>query len=159
MNEPVNNETAGSYAVAIDEAASIDQRQLLSLLGYNCLQAYLSVLPSFKEKMAQHGLRPVDFTVLALVKANTGINQKRLGETIKVSPPNMATLLDRLEGQNLLSRQRNPNDRRSQILALTPKGAALYAKAQRSAAASEQVPNLNEAERQELMRLLQKIFL
>ncbi|HWK63280.1 MAG TPA: MarR family transcriptional regulator [Eoetvoesiella sp.] len=137
----------------------IDQSDLLSLLGYNCLQAYLAVIPVIKKQLAKHSLRPVEFTVLSLVKANPQINQKRLGQTINVSPPNLATLLDRMEADGLLVRQRNPLDKRSQILALTQKGAKLCAKAQAGAEKLEAIPQLTKAERMELMRLLQKVFL
>lgn len=137
----------------------IDQSGLLGLLGYNCLQAYLAVIPIIKKQLAKHSLRPVEFTVLSLVKANPQINQKRLGQTINVSPPNLATLLDRMEADDLLMRQRNPLDKRSQILALTAKGAKLCAKAQASTEKLEAIPQLTQAERAELMRLLQKVFL
>ncbi|MGC8141384.1 MarR family winged helix-turn-helix transcriptional regulator, partial [Salmonella enterica] len=60
--------------------------------------------------------------MLSLLKANPNINQKRLSKAINVSPPNLATLLDKLEQRGLVVRQRNPQDRRSQVLALTPAG-------------------------------------
>lgn len=152
--------TAKPAATAHGSASlPIDQSDLLSLLGYNCLQAYLAVIPVIKKQLAKYSLRPVEFTVLSLVKANPHINQKRLGQTINVSPPNLATLLDRMEADDLLVRQRNPLDKRSQILALTPKGAELCAKAQAGAEKMEAIPQLTQAERVELMRLLQKVFL
>ena len=151
--------TAGQ-AEALDTAKpELEQSKLLGLLGYNCLQAYLSVVPLFKKQMAKFHLRPVEFTVLSLVQANPDINQKRLGHAIKVSPPNLATLLDRMEADELIMRQRNPLDKRSQILVLTPKGSALCTKAEKAAAQAETVPGLSDAERHELMRLLQKVFL
>lgn len=137
----------------------VDQSFLLGLLGYNCLQAYLKLSPPIKKLLAKYKLRPVEFTVLSVIAENPQINQKRLGEAINVSPPNMATLLDRMQDEGLLTRQRNPRDKRSQILALTEHGASLYDKARSQLYKLEAAPNLNTEEHEHLIRLLQKIFL
>ena len=137
----------------------VDQSFLLGLLGYNCLQAYLKLSPPIKKLLAKYKLRPVEFTVLSVIAENPQINQKRLSEAINVSPPNMATLLDRMQDEGLLTRQRNPRDKRSQILALTEHGASLYDKARWQLYKLEAAPNLNTEEHEHLIRLLQKIFL
>jgi DNA-binding MarR family transcriptional regulator len=91
---------------------------------------------------------------------NPNITQKRLSQAIGVSPPNLAILLDRLEERGLLARRRNPLDKRSQILSLTPAGARLCARAERTASELEHdaTAMLTEAERAQLLGLLQKIF-
>jgi DNA-binding MarR family transcriptional regulator len=134
---------------------------LLSLVGYNCRRAYLNILPLFAERMGQYELRTVDFSVLSLLKANPNIVQKRLAQAINVSPPNLGILLDRLEERGLLMRQRNPLDKRSQTLALTPEGSRLCAKAEKTASELEvdATAMLTTAEREQLLGLLQKIFL
>ena len=102
------------FVNAVQEAADqpLDQEMLLSLVGYNCRRAYLSIMPLFHERMSEHELRAVDFSVLSLLHANPNITQKRLSNAINVSPPNLAILLDRLEGRGLLIRQRNPLEAR-----------------------------------------------
>jgi len=142
-------------------AISLDQSLLLSLVGYNCRRAYITIMPLFEKRMAKFELRPVDFTVLSLLKANPNINQKRLSQEINVSPPNLATLLDRLEQRDLVMRQRNPQDRRSQTLVLISGGMRMCAKAEKTAAELETQATaaLNQSERAELIRLLQKIFM
>jgi DNA-binding MarR family transcriptional regulator len=139
----------------------LDQELLLSLVGYNCRRAYITIMPLFEKRMAKFELRPVDFTVLSLLKANPNINQKRLSKAINVSPPNLATLLDRLEQRDLLMRQRNPQDRRSQTLVLTSAGMRMCTKAEKTAAELEEKATeaLDHAERAELIRLLQKVFI
>lgn len=143
------------------ESSSLDQSQLLRLVGYNCLQAYLRVFPLFMERMAEYALRPVDYSIITLVNANPDINQKRLAQAINVSPPNLAPLLDRLEKRGLLVRTRNPSDKRSQTLTLTPEGLALCGKADKTAyeLEAEATSVLSDDERAELLRLLQKVFL
>jgi DNA-binding MarR family transcriptional regulator len=148
---------------AIQEAADqpLDQSRLLSLVGYNCRRAYITIMPVFESRMAKYDLRPVDFTVLSLLKANPNITQKRLSQAINVSPPNLATLLDHLENRGLLIRQRNPLDKRSQTLVLTSEGSRMCTKAEKTASEleTEATAALSDAERAQLLRLLQKIFI
>ncbi|MBC7203882.1 MAG: MarR family transcriptional regulator [Pusillimonas sp.] len=141
------------------ENDTIDQSFLLRQVGYNCLQAYLKIEPDIKKRLIKYQLKPVEFSILSLISANPGINQKRLGYTINVSPPNLATLLDKMELRQLLVRTRNPNDKRSQILELTPKGLALFDKARQQFEKGENIPHLSLNERKQLLMLLQKIFL
>ena len=147
---------------AIQEAAEqpLDQSMLLSLVGYNCRRAYITIMPLFEKRMAKYDLRPVDFSVLSLLKANPNITQKRLSHAINVSPPNLATLLDRLENRALVVRQRNPLDKRSQTLVLTPEGMRMCVKAEKTASEleAEATAALSDAERAQLLGLLQKIF-
>ena len=139
----------------------LDQSKLLALVGYNCRQAYLSIMPHFIKRMARYELRPVDYSVITLINANPNLTQKRLSQAINVSPPNLATLLDRLEERGLVMRQRNPNDKRSQTLVLTEEGRSLCKKADKTVfeLENEATSMLSDAERAELLRLLQKIFL
>tara|TARA_R110000851_G_scaffold308369_1_gene467229 strand:- start:9320 stop:9775 length:456 start_codon:yes stop_codon:yes gene_type:complete len=141
------------------EIDAIDQSFLLRQVGYNCLQAYLKIEPDIKKRLTRYQLKPVEFTVLSLISANPQINQKRLGSTINVSPPNLATLLDKMESRQLLLRKRNPNDKRSQILELTDKGQLLFDKAKQQFENNEGIPNLSISEQKQLLHLLQKVFL
>jgi DNA-binding MarR family transcriptional regulator len=151
-----------AFAAAVQEAAEqpLKQDVLLSLVGYNCKRAYLSIMPLFAERMEQYELRTVDFSVLSLLEANPNITQKRLSRAINVSPPNLAILLDRLEERGLLARQRNPLDKRSQTLALTPAGSRLCTRAEKTAGELERdaTAMLTDRERAQLLVLLQKIF-
>lgn len=150
------------FVNAVQEAADqpLDQEVLLGLVGYNCRRAYLSIMPLFHERMSEYDLRAVDFSVLSLLHANPNITQKRLSNAINVSPPNLAILLDRLEGRGLLLRQRNPLDKRSQTLILTPSGERMARQAEVAVTRleAEATAALTNAERQQLLSLLQKIF-
>lgn len=152
------NRTADALAAA---ETPLDQSSLIGLVGYNCRRAYLNILPLFLKRMEKYELRPVDYTVITLINTNAGLTPKRLSQAINVSPPNLATLLDRLEARGLVLRQRNPADKRSQNLMLTAEGRALCKKADKAVAEleSEATDMLTDAERAELLRLLQKIFL
>jgi DNA-binding MarR family transcriptional regulator len=151
------------FAAAVQETAAqpLNQDLLLSLVGYNCRRAYLSIMPLFDARMKTYELRAVDFSVLTLINANPNLTQRRLAQAVNVSPPNMATLLDRLEQRALLVRQRNPRDKRSQTLVLTTEGAKLCAKAEQAVSALEMEATdmLSDAERAQLLHLLHKIYL
>jgi DNA-binding MarR family transcriptional regulator len=94
------------------------------------------------------------------VKDNPGINQKALAEALVVAPPNLAPLLDRLEARGLLTRQRNPEDKRAQLVELTAQGTRLYGRALKAAAQADDaaVDKLSAVEREQLKMLLRKIF-
>ncbi|MES3021759.1 MAG: MarR family transcriptional regulator [Pseudomonadota bacterium] len=151
------------FVTAVQEAADqpLNQDVLLSLVGYNCRRTYLRIMPLFDERMSKYDLRAVDFSVLSLLRANPNITQKRLSRAINVSPPNLAILLDRLETRGLVLRQRNPLDKRSQTLILTPEGTRLCIKAEKTASELEVEATgvLNESERAQLLALMQKVFL
>jgi len=160
---PMATRQNAKLVTAVQEAAGqpLDQSLLLSLVGYNCRRAYLTIVPHFEERMKKFNLRAVDFSVLSLLHANPNITQKRLSKAVNVSPPNLAILLDKLEERGLLVRQRNPLDKRSQTLVLTPEGTRLCAKAEKTVSELEleATAMLTDAERAELVKLLQKIFL
>ncbi len=135
------------------------QRDLLVYLGFNCQKTYLTMLPALLKAMGKFKLRPADFSVLVLVRGNPDINQKRISEILNISPPNMATLLDRLEQRDILTRQRNPSDKRSQVLVLTAEGLRICNKAEKAVSETEQALSsaLSEEEKNELIRLLRKL--
>ncbi len=151
------------FVTAVQEAADqpLTQDHLLSLVGYNCRRAYLTIMPLFDQRMAKYELRAADFSVLSLLKANPNITQKRLSQAINVSPPNLAILLDRLEQRGLVLRQRNPLDKRSQTLVLTAEGMQLCNKAEKTTSELENdaTSALSDGERKQLLHLLQKVFL
>lgn len=145
---------------ARDEAA-LDQDTMLGLIGYNCRRAFLAVEPFSHPRMAAYQLRPSDFAVLSLLRANPNISHKRVAEGIEVSAPNLAPVLDRLEARQLLTRERHARDKRMQTLALTEAGLQLCTQAEQTATEleTESTAMLSPPERQLLIRLLQKIYL
>lgn len=154
------NGSAKSSSAELD-SPPVDQRKLLGLVGYNCRRAYLHILGLFRQRMAKFDLRPVDFSVLVLIRANPNVNQKGLAHALSIDPPNMATLLERLEARALIQRKPDPTDRRARLLVLTRQGAALCSEAEKVVTRMEidATPNLTRDERVELMRLAQMVFL
>lgn len=138
----------------------VDQSELLNLLGYNIRRAFLVIQTDFEAQMEKLELRQADFAVLSTLRRNPCINQKALAEALAIAPPNMATLLDRLESSGLLTRQRSVDDKRIQLISLSPQGKTVHAQALKAAQKADEasVHKLSSKERDQLKLLLSKVF-
>lgn len=145
---------------AADEIA-IDTTFLETLVGYNARRAALAIIEVFLEQMSVYGLRPVDFSVLSLVRHNPGITSRQLCQALGLLPPNLVGLVQSLERRSLIERHPHPHDGRAMGLHLTSSGADMMAAAEITAAELEigAASRLSAAERKTLIRLLQKIYL
>ena len=144
-----------------DLVGQVNQAELLDLLGYNVRRAYLVIQMHFDMQMEKLELRQADFAVLSTLRHNPGINQKALAEALAIAPPNLATLLDRLESGGLLARQRSTEDKRIQHVSLTPQGTKLHAQALKAVHKADDaaVHRLSSDEQRQLRLLVSKIFL
>lgn len=138
----------------------VDQTRLLAFIGYNLRRASLRIAREYGKPMKKLGLRPAEFATLVLLQDNPGASQKSLGGALAMDPPNMATLLDRLEQAKLVQRVRHPHDERARQLQLTPAGKRLVTRAASAVDRHERqaVALFTETERAEFMRLLSKLI-
>jgi DNA-binding MarR family transcriptional regulator len=138
----------------------VDTSYLESLLGYNARRASLAVIDVFLERMAPYGLKPVDFSVLSLVRHNPGITSRQLCASLGILPPNLVGLVNALEKRGLVSRRPHPRDGRAQGLHLTEAGGTLIEAAESTATELEvqAAGNLTAAELRTLLRLLRKVY-
>lgn len=123
--------TSADEVLAIDPVvdAPIDQSRLLGLVGYQFTRAELNLHRRMVQRLSAFKLRPVEYSILLLVDANAGINQKQIGEALSVSPPNLVAVINRLLKRRVLRRSQSRQDRRVQHLHLTTAGAELLAQA------------------------------
>lgn len=68
-----------------------------------------------------------DHAVLAALAAEPGASQQALAERLEINRTIMVKLVDRLQAAGFVTRTRNPEDRRSYLLALTADGRAALA--------------------------------
>lgn len=138
----------------------LDQAALKHVLGY---QISLADIPSKKLFFKFIGeplkLRPVEFSLLALVRHNRDVTQKQLGQALSLSAPNLTLLLDKLVERGLLARERSELDRRVQHVRLTPAGEDTTRRALEASHAMEREWSrfLSDAEKAMLSELLQKV--
>lgn len=93
------------------------------VIGYRLAMASIPT----RELYARHvgkplGLRPVEFTLMALINANPEVTAKRLSQALAISAPRLTPILERLEQRGLIARERSEADRRAQHIVLTDTG-------------------------------------
>lgn len=133
---------------------------LQQVLGYQLAQASIITTRVFQEAVGQpFDLRPVEYTILALIQKNPGGSAAQLAKALAVTAPNITMWLDRLEARQLVQRLRSETDRRAQHLQLTAKARKLMDQATTRLLAGERqaLDALSAGERAFLLELLQKV--
>ena len=75
--------------------------------------------------------------MLTFVRAADGLSQQELSARLGLDPTIVVGLVDGLEDRDLMSRRRDPADRRRNVLSVTAAGEALQADAVAAAARAE----------------------
>ncbi|OYX67392.1 MAG: hypothetical protein B7Y88_01095 [Sphingomonadales bacterium 32-64-17] len=68
------------------------------------------------------GLPTGSLTIMSLIAQNPGSSQKELADKAGITGPGLVSLVDELERQGLVRRDRSTTDRRRNMLVLTEKG-------------------------------------
>ena len=138
----------------------VNTTYLQTLLGYNARRAALTIIEGFLERMAEFGLRPVDFSVMSVIHHNPGVTSRQLCAALNLLPPNLVGLIQSLEARGLIHRLPHPTDGRAMGLSLTPAGKRLIAEAEQTAKEADfkGSARLTAAERKTLANLLRKIY-
>jgi DNA-binding MarR family transcriptional regulator len=126
-------------------AARIDARDerialgdLSSNLGYRVRRTQHWVFKDVSRRLAPFGLSPAQFSVLAVIAANPGINQLTIASALDIERAGLGRLVDRLEQQGLVTRAASLVHPRYYVLHLTAAGARLLERVRPVIAASEQ---------------------
>lgn len=140
-------------------AGQLEEARLQKVLGYQLAQAAIVTDAIFVEQVGKpFSLRPVEYTVLTLIAENPGGSLVRLARALSVTPPNISTMVDRLESKGLVARQASEADRRAQVLHVTNKGAELVRRATRKIVEAESATlPLTAGEQAILAELLHKV--
>lgn len=138
----------------------LDQRELRKFPGYLLARARFVAFKTFEQAVRDScDLRPVEFSVLLLLEHNPEATQTQLSQALGVAPPNMTGLLRRLEGRQLLTRERGASDARQQHLRLTAEGRALLTAALSRVRSADKswMNRLSRGEQAMLLELLEKL--
>ncbi|HEX4445147.1 MAG TPA: MarR family transcriptional regulator [Polyangiaceae bacterium] len=132
---------------------------LTSLIGFRLRMAQLAVYEDFLSDAPGPKLPPGLSAIVILIDANPEMMQQQLCEAIRLDKSTFAIMLNRLEGQGLVRRQRSETDRRQNMLRLTKKGASLLKAMLVHVERHERrvFASLSEKERRQLGGLLRKI--
>lgn len=89
---------------------------LLALLGQDAMRR-------LRNAHTAHNLKPRQFQLLGLLHDHGAMGQRELGQSMGVDPSILVTLLNPLEADGFVSRERDHADRRRHVVTLTPAGA------------------------------------
>lgn len=130
------------------------------LIGYAMRRAQLKLFQNLIGHLSAHDLRPAQFSALAIIDQNPGLMQADLARALAIEPPQVVPLLNKLESRALAVRVRCKPDKRSYGIFLSKTGEILLKELNQIAAQSDldSTAALNSEEREELLRLLKKVY-
>lgn len=109
--------------------ASVSEGPVTDTSGFETLiELVMEAADSVRELMTPcltaHGLNDARFTIMRAIRGNKNgeCSQSELARCLKQSEANVSTLLDRMRGDGLVSREKSPFDRRRSVVRLTEKG-------------------------------------
>src|SRR5215210_727684 len=122
---------------------------LLALLGQEAMRR-------LRAAHTAHNLKPRQFQVLGLLHDHGGLAQRELMQEMDVDPSILVTLLNPLEADGLVARQRDPADRRRHLVTLTRAGERALVSASRAQKETEDAlfAPLDDEQREQLGALL-----
>jgi DNA-binding MarR family transcriptional regulator len=122
---------------------------LLALLGQEAMHR-------LRAAHTAHNLKPRQFQILGLLHDHGGLAQGELVKEMGVAPSILVTLLNPLEADGLVARERDPADRRRHLVTLTAAGKRHVASASRAQKETEDAlfASLDEDQREQLRALL-----
>lgn len=98
-----------------------------SAVVYAIARTYSLIMRKLAQTYRRAGLSAAAFNLLVLLargKDRHALTQRKIGQHLVVSPSDLSGLVDRLEARGLVRRAAG-KDRRSKVVQITPKGAAL----------------------------------
>ncbi|AKF51274.1 MarR family transcriptional regulator [Pseudomonas syringae pv. aptata] len=130
------------------------------LIGYAMRRAQLKLFQNLIGRLSTHDLRPAQFSALAIIEQNPGLMQADLAKALAIEPPQVVPLLNKLEERALAVRVRCKPDKRSYGIFLSKSGETLLRELKQIAVDSdlESTAALDQKERQDLLRLLKKVY-
>jgi DNA-binding MarR family transcriptional regulator len=113
------------------------------------------------ERLAPLGLNVRMCGVLNLLKDEGPRSQQEIGEQLGIDRTTMVEIVDELEKQGIVKRERSPRDRRSYAVTLTTTGKAKQKRAAEAfdGAADDFFSPLSEPERDKLAGMLKRLVL
>ena len=140
-------------------APVITDATLRKFLGYNMKLALNVLLVDLSQALKPFGLRMMTFSALQVVYDNPGLRQSQLADALSIERPNLVVILDQLEEQGMITRDKVPTDRRAYALNLTVKGRRLTQEAIAAVAKGEKqlLGDLDPTIRQKTIDALQFI--
>ncbi len=128
--------------------------------GFLLSRVGTAVQAGFKDVLARWDLRPLHFMLLTGIQAGAGSSQQDLCRALGIDSGNVVELLDRLENLGYATRTRSAEDRRRQVVTMTPAGRTALAEIGQAVQAFEAdfFAPLSRPEQLELGKLLGRLY-
>jgi MarR family transcriptional regulator, transcriptional regulator for hemolysin len=128
-------------------------------ISYWINQASREILKRFEKRLRPQGFGMAYLPVAMALESKSPLNQKQLAEHINIEQPTMAALLKRMERDQIIFRQQDPNDRRAYFFYLTEKGYAHLPEVKNCLTEESErlVQSFSESEKEVLLTLLKKL--
>ena len=112
------------------------------------------------EALAQEGVRRQHFAVLSSLAEQGAASQATLGRRLWIDRSDLHALVGELESGGLIARVRDEQDRRRNVVRLTPRGRAALKRLEKRIDAAQKalLQPLSAPERRELVRLLERLL-
>src|ERR1700694_3365675 len=104
--------------MATVKTKALDDQRLLPLLEHLARVGRRAA----ETTMSPGGLRPRHLIRLRLLREDGPASQQGLSEALRLDPSNVVGLLNELEERELITRRRDPTDRRRHIVEMSPLG-------------------------------------
>jgi len=146
-------------ATVTEETGGGVKPELMQHAGFLLAQLGRAVTRQYRCSMAPIGLKPRETQALLRLQSNGAMSQQALGAALDIEASNLVALLNDLEAESLISRRRDPEDRRRHVVEISKRGTKLVGEVERAAREVEDqfFAALDEDERAALQDLLVRV--
>ncbi len=139
--------------------AALSLGGLETTVGFVLRLAQVAVFKDLLAALKPFDLRVTDLSVLLVIEATPGLQQRAIGDMLRIQRPNLVIILDQLQARGLVRRDPVPGDRRSYALSITPEGSALLkgAKAAHAAHDKKVLAALGDLKKEQMLAVLERI--
>ena len=140
-------------------ACTQGEAQLTQHAGFLLAQLGRAVTRQYRCALSPIGLKPRETQALLRLRADGAMSQQTLGATLDIDASNLVALLNDLEADSLISRRRDPEDRRRHVVEVSRRGTKLLDEVESAAGEVEDqfFAALDEDERAALQGLLARV--
>jgi MarR family transcriptional regulator, lower aerobic nicotinate degradation pathway regulator len=127
--------------------------------GHLVRRAHQTSIALFAQELAAFDVTAVQFAILQTLLDTPGADQVTVAQAVALDAATSGSVIGRLEARGWLRREADVEDKRRKLLWLTTQGKQVARQMQRPAAAvqTKLLAALTEAEKKQLVHLLQKI--
>jgi len=143
----------------VPQRTALDLRSIDTVLGYALRRAQVLEAALYADHVGRSGVRPVQFTLLLLIRDNPGARAIDLARVLDIRRANMVALIQELEANEWVERRVDTRDGRAHSLYLSPAGVRRLSQLERQHQAHQQqlAERLGAADLAALVGLLQKL--